>query len=100
LNNLDGIFTRQGGNFSVMSVELVQENSGFSGGVIATVTLGINSSAIPDPVQGGFGPPPTPPPSSTDPPTTTRSSNGNTFTMMSSTLILLHIIFYVYTILE
>jgi hypothetical protein len=37
----------------LISVRLVQENIGLQGSVIATITLGTNSSVISDPMQGG-----------------------------------------------
>ncbi|UJR11540.1 hypothetical protein I4U23_015720 [Adineta vaga] len=83
-NNIDGIFNGQGGNSSVLSVNFIEQNLGFDGGVIASIILGINSSSIPDPVEGGGGPPP--------PPTSTIRSLGNVVTVISYTLILFHFI--------
>lgn len=86
LNNVDGIFSGQGGNSSVLSVQYINQALGFQGGVIATINLGINSSAIPEPVQGGGGPPPP------EPTSTTPKSGGIINTIANVALILFHII--------
>ncbi len=87
LNDRDGIFTGQGGNSSLLSANFIDERLGFSGGVIASITLGINSSSIPDPVQGGGGPPPNP-----NPPTSTLKSNDSVSKIMNLALILFHFV--------
>jgi hypothetical protein len=87
LNNVDGIFNGQGGSSSLLSVELISNNTGFQGGVIASITLGINSSAIPDSIQGGGDPSPTPLP------TSTIRSKADVATMINSALIFFHFVF-------
>lgn len=97
LNNVDGIFKGQGGNSSVLSVKYINEALGFSGGMIATINLGINSSAIPAPVQGGGGPPPPSPTTAPSEPITTPKSGGITNTIANVALILFHtIVFFLY----
>jgi hypothetical protein len=86
LNHVDGIFNGQGGNSSILSVNLINEGLGFNGGLMASITLGINSSSIPEPVQGGGGPP-----------TSTLPSTGNLSTLINSALILFHfVLLFVY----
>jgi hypothetical protein len=91
LNNVDGIFNGQGGSSSLLSVELISNNTGLPGGVIASITLGINSSAIPDSIQGGGDPSPTPLP--TPLPTSTIRSKADVATMINSALIFFHFVF-------
>lgn len=81
LYHVDGIFNGQGGNSSILSVNFINEGLGFHGGVMASITLGINSSSIPEPVQGGGGPR-----------TSTLSSTGNLSTLINSALILFHFV--------
>ena len=83
LNHVDGIFNGEGGNSSLLSVSFINEALGFSGGVVASITLGINSSSIPRPIGGGEGPS-----------TSTRSSHGNPNTLINSILILFHFVLF------
>jgi hypothetical protein len=75
LYHVDGIFNGQGGNSSILSVNFINEGLGFNEGVMASITLGINSSSIPELVQGGGGP-----------------STGNLSTLINFALILFHFV--------
>ena len=76
LNNIDGIFTGQGGSSSLLSVTLLQGS--LQGGVMASIQLGINSSSIPDPVAGVGGPMPS---------NSTVTGNGNTVAIANFALL-------------
>lgn len=83
INREDGIFTEQGGNSSLLSVRYINEALQFQSGLVASITLGINSSAIPKPIQGGGGPPIS---------TTTEKSEGITNSMINHIWILFSIL--------
>jgi hypothetical protein len=94
LNAVDGVYTGQNGSYSLLPLTLTSDNAGLQNGVIESIILGINSSAIPPSVGGGGGGGGDPTTLNPNPSTSTLKSKGNSFTIMNFALVLFHFLVF------